>query len=262
MTAAAQDLLCDVDRHIAYVTINREQRRNALSREVLQELPGVMTDLAEDPDVRVIVVSGAGERAFSAGADLKEMHGRAAHGLNPTTPMTGVYRNAFEAVLEIPKPTIASVNGYALAGGFELAMACDLRIAADTAEFGMPEARIGMGANFATVVLPRLIPRAIALELLYTGDRLPASRACSLGLVNQVVPSAELAERTRELADRIARNAPLSLQRFKEMATKGWELPVATALRLNAGPNPYTSQDRKEGVAAFLEKREPRWQGR
>ncbi len=149
-----------------------------------------------------------------------------------------------------------------MAGGCEVALACDLRIAADHAVIGMPEAKRGMGANFATVVLPRLLPRAIALQMLYTGEPLSAEEALRWGLYNAVVPAAELPDAGEALVRAIVANAPLSLRRYKEMATKGWELSVHGALRLNAGPNPYLSEDREEGVRAFLERRAPQWRGR
>jgi len=177
-------------------------------------------------------------------------------------PMTGRYRNVFESVLETYKPTIAALNGPALAGGCELALACDLRLAADHAFLGMPEVKIGMGANFASVLLPRLVPRAIALEMLYTGETISAQDALRHGLVNRVVPKAELADATERFVRGIVANAPLTLRRYKEMSTKGWELSVHAALRLNAGPNPYLSEDREEGIRARLEKRPPRWKGR
>lgn len=258
----SDDLLCEVRDKVAWVTINREGRRNALSRAVQQQMPALMTALGIDPDVWAVVIRGAGDRAFCAGNDLKEVDGAREAGRSIPTPMQGAYRNVFECVLEVPKPTIASINGFALAGGFELAMACDLRIAAEHAEFGMPEARIGMGANFATVVLPRLIPRALAFELLYTGNRITAQRAVEVGLVNMVVSRDKLTEETERLVAGIVANAPLTIRRYKEMMLKGWELPVSSALRLNVGPNPYTSRDREEGVRAFLEKRPPHWEGR
>jgi enoyl-CoA hydratase len=258
---STDELLCEIDRHVAYVTINREHRLNALGRDVRERFPELMSFLADSPRVWAVVIRGAGRRAFSTGNDLKELNAAAQDGRSPDTPMTGPYRNIFESVLEIPKPTIASIGGYAIAGGFELALACDLRVASGSSVFGMPEAKIGMGANFASVVLPRLIGRGAALELLYTGKQIDARRAFELGLLVEVVGDDLLEEATERLVRSIVRNAPLTLRRYKEMTSKGWELPVPVALRLNVGPNPYASQDREEGIRAFLEKREPRWTG-
>ncbi len=256
------EVLYEVREHVAYVTINRPERRNALNLAATTELVRRFCEAGEDPDVRVIMLTGAGDKAFCAGGDLKEFDELARQGARFPMPMTGPERNLFEVVLETYKPVVAAINGPVLAGGCELALACDLRIAADHAVLGMPEAKRGMGANYATVLLPRLVPRAIALEMLYTGDPLSAEDALRWGLFNKVVPSATLRDEAETYVRSIAANAPLTLRRYKEMTTKGWELSVHQALRLNVGPNPYLSEDREEGIRAFVEKREPRWTGR
>jgi enoyl-CoA hydratase len=254
-----QPILTETTDHVRYLTINRPERRNALDTATKDELVQACVEANADPGVWAVCITGSGSRAFSAGRDLKELDAERAAGRRIGSPMEEVGRNLHEAVLETYKPTIASINGAAMGGGLELALACDLRIAADTALLGLPEVRRGMGANFASVLLFRLIPRALAFQLLYTGEPVTAAQALSWGLVNQVVPEAELPAATRALARQVVSGAPLSLRRYKEMAVKGWDLPVAAALRLNAGPNPYTSEDREEGVRAFVEKREPRW---
>lgn len=256
------ELLYEARDHVAYVTLNRPERRNALSQSLMVAIVDAFSAAEADREIWAIVLTGAGDQAFCAGADLKEMDQIAREKRPFPVPMTGRYRNVFESVLETGKPTIAALNGPAVAGGCELALACDLRIAADHVFLAMPEVKIGMGANFASVLLPRLVPRAVALEMLYTGESIAAQEARQYGLVNRVVPKAELAETTEKFVRGIVANAPLTLRRYKEMATKGWELSVHAALRLNAGPNPYLSEDREEGIRARLEKRAPRWKGR
>jgi enoyl-CoA hydratase len=173
--------------------------------------------------------------------------------------MNRVDRSVFEVVLEAKKPTIAALNGSAVAGGFELSLACDLRISHAAAQFGLPETKIGMGANFGSVLLPRRIAPGLALEILYTGDYIDAAEAYRLGLLNRVVERDEVLPHCLVLAHKIAANAPISVRRVKAVALRGMDMPVAMALRQDPGMNPYLSEDRKEGIRARLEKRKPVW---
>jgi enoyl-CoA hydratase len=253
----SEAVLYHVEDHVAYVVLNQPAHRNALSAAVREGLWSAWRRFAADPEARVAILTGTGDQAFCAGADLKEM---AAEGVGVPgrdyVPILG--RNVF-----VDKPVIAAVNGAALGGGFMLAMMCDLAVAADHAVFGMPEARWGRGAPWS-VPLQGMIPRRVWMELALTGDPIDARRAYEIGLVNAVVPRADLMPTARRLAARIVANAPLTVAATRRMIhlagemgrTAAWD--VADALFEPV----YRSEDAQEGPRAFREGRAPRWANR
>ena len=254
-------LVVETRGHVRVLTLDRPERRNALSSALQADLIEQFLAAAEDGDVRAIVLTGNGP-AFCAGFDLTEIRELDERGERFRAPMKRPARSLFEVVTETPVPIVAALQGAAVAGGFELALACDLRVAAPGIKLGLPEATIGMGANFGSVVLPKRIPMGIALEMLLTAEYVTAEDAERWGLINRLVEPDDVLPTAMALAERIAANAPISVRRMKETAVKGLELPLWQALRLDVGPNPYLSEDRKEGIAAHLEKRLPRWTGK
>jgi len=258
----SDDILLQSTAHrIRHLTLNRPDRRNALSSAMREAIRQAILAADYDPDVSVITITGAGD-AFCAGADLKEAREIDESGARYGGPLHESTRSPLEVVLDCRKPVLAIINGPAMAGGFELALAADLRVAADTAFFGVPEAKRGMGAHLASVMLPQMVPPAVAMEWLFTGRKIELAEAERWGLVNRVVPRADLMGVAMELAADIAASAPLSLQRLKLTYRKTVGMPLAAALRLEAGPDVYHSEDRKEGARAFLERRAPVWAGR
>ncbi len=247
----------EVRRGVAWLTINRSEARNALNKDVRDGLFAGVRRFNEDDDALVLVLTGAGDRAFCAGGDLKEM---ADTGLQVPPPD---FVPQFGRNIEVTKPTIAAVNGVAFAGGFLLAQTCDLAVASDNARFAITEVKVGRGAPWAAP-LSWLLPPRIAMEMLLTGDAISARRAHELGFVNKVVTSERLVEETQALAERIAANAPLSVRAAKRTVRLAAEHPLREAFdeAERIWEPVYLSADAQEGPAAFRDKRAPRWSGR
>jgi len=255
-------LIVETDGAVATVTINRPKVLNALNAATLGELGQAMRELQADAAVRVVVLTGAGEKAFVAGADITE--------LATLTPDAGkahaeLGQRVFDLVERLGKPVIAAVNGFALGGGCELAMACTVRIAADSAKFGQPEVKLGLTPGFAgTQRLPRLVGKGRAMELVLGGGMIDAAEAHRIGLVNRVVPAAALAGEARALAEAWAANAPVAMRYAMEAVTHGLETSFAEGAFVEASlfGLAFATEDMREGTAAFLEKRAPAFKGR
>jgi enoyl-CoA hydratase len=257
-----ENLLIDRDQAVAIITINRPKVLNALNTQTLDELRRAILELKGDDSIRAVVITGAGDKSFVAGADINE--------LAVQTPTTGrehaiAGQHVLDLIEHMGKPVIAAINGYALGGGCELAMACTIRIASETAKLGQPEINLGIIPGYAgTQRLARIAGRGRALELLLTGDQITAQEAHRLGLVNRVVPAADLLPQAKALAAALAAKAPVAIRYILDAVHKGVEMPFpqaqifeATLFGLVA-----STEDMREGTRAFLEKRKADFRGR
>jgi len=248
--------------HVATVVLDRPEAGNSLDPDTVTALEEAWRDLAHDDDVWVVVVTGAGDRFFCTGTDLKKTPPPSESYASSLLNGRGIRLGPPSTFL---KPTIASINGMAVGGGLEIALACDLRVAATTAQFGLSEVRVGsLAGQGGTQRLPRAIPRAIAMKMLLTGERIGAEEAHRIGLVSDLYDPAELSERTHELAATICRAAPLSVRAAKLAATRGADLPLEAGLALEdqLWGALRDTEDRLEGRRAFAEKRPPKWAAR
>jgi enoyl-CoA hydratase len=246
---------------VAVVTIDRPEKLNALSQQVRDEMLEVLGRLEGDDGVGVVVITGAGDKSFIAGADLGEFDGRSPFDQRQAMRSPRI----FDAMASFPKPVIAMINGFCLGGGCELAMSCDLRVASDRARFGQPEIKLGLiPGGGGTQRLPRLVGMGHAMRLVLTGEMIGAEEARAIGLVEMVVPHDELRERTLELAAAIAAKSPLTVRVAKEALRASEQLPLEDGIRYERDLFClcFSSDDMKEGVAAFLAKRQPAWTGR
>ncbi|MEM9292681.1 MAG: enoyl-CoA hydratase-related protein [Acidobacteriota bacterium] len=252
-----------LERHggIALLILNRPNKLNALNARVQQELFAHLESIREDDSLRVVVITGAGEKAFAAGADIGEFAGR-----SPVDQRQAMeFPRMFDIMMSYPKPVIAMIRGYCLGGGCELVSSCDIRIAADDARFGQPEVNLGLlPGGGGTQRLPRLIGTGQTLRLCLSGEMIDAQEALRIGLVEQVVPADELRQRTFQLAEAVAAKSPVALRLNKEAVRAAERLPVDEGMRYERDLFclAFSTEDKEEGVAAFLEKRKPQWRGR
>jgi len=257
---AYRNIRVDVSESIATLTIDRPSVKNALDLETVQECHRALDELAGDAEAGVLIVTGAGESAFVSGADINDIQAR-----GTADGLAAINSSLFAKVDRFPRPTIAAINGFALGGGCELALACDIRVASETAKFGQPELGLGIipGAG-ATQRLPRVVGLGWAKHLILTGEIIDAKAALDIGLVTAVMPAAQLQVRARELARRILRQGPLAarLAKLSLNASARVDLDSGLLIETLAQAICYASEDKQEGTAAFLAKRKPKFSGR
>ncbi len=258
---AYENILFEVQNGVGLLTFNRPKALNALNPATLEEVNDVLEKVRTDDDVRVLVLTGAGDKAFVAGADISEFPK-----MNPLQARQFAERGQeiFFKIESLPKPVIACINGFALGGGCELAMSCDFIYASDKAKFGQPEINLGIIPGFGgTQRLSRLVGRAKAKELCMTGEMIDAQQARELGLAAKVFPADQLLEETMKVAGQLALKSPGALRAIKYVTDRGFDVDLRNgcALEAEAFGNAFASQDAKEGVAAFLEKRKPVFKG-
>ena len=259
MTTSASNIRVEISESIATITVDRPSVKNALNLETVKELHQALEALAGDADAGVLIITGAGESSFVSGADINDIRAR-----DRSDGLAAINSSLFAKIDRFPKPVIAAVNGYALGGGCELALACDIRVAADTAKFGQPELGLGIipGAG-ATQRLPRIVGLGWAKHLVLTGDIIDAKQALEIGLVTAVMPASQLRVRARELAKRILRQGPLAarLAKLSLNAAARVDLDSGLLIETLAQAICYDSDDKVEGASAFLEKRKPKFTG-
>ena len=258
---AYESVLLERDGHVATVTINRPKQLNALDTATLSELKATFAELAGDAEIRVVILTGAGGKAFVAGADIREMSD-----MSPREGRRFAEQGlaVLEAIESLDQPVLAAVPGFALGGGTELALACDLVYASTKARFGQPEVKLGVIPGFGgTQRLSRLVGRNVAKEIILSGDMLSAARAYEIGLVNAVFEPDALLHEVRKVAERIAANGPLAVAAAKHAVNKGVDLPLASGLEIEKGAfaGLFGSHDQREGMSAFVEKRPAEFTG-
>ena len=262
MTTDFKNLLYTAENGIAMITFNRPNALNAMNTESLKEFREALEKASNDDDVKCLVLTGAGEKAFVAGADIKEMQGK-----SPVEAMeyTELGNGACRYLETLPKPSVAAVNGIALGGGTEIAMSCDVRFASENARFGQPEILLGIIPGWGgTQRLPRLIGKGRALEFLMTGEHITAQRAYEIGLVNKIFPPGELLERVKDFARKLAGMPGFAIKMLKASVNNGMNMDMTSALNLEIQCicQCFSTNDQKEGMAAFIEKRKPIWVGK
>lgn len=259
---AYENLIVEKKNGIAHVTFNRPDVLNALNAATMTELGEIVDSLAGDAEVAVVIITGAGEKAFVAGADIQEI---ARHNPDTGKAMAERGQHILRALETMGKPSIAAVNGFALGGGCELAMACSIRVASEKARFGQPEVNLGIIPGYAgTQRLSRIVGKGIAMELTLTGRIIDAREALMIGLVSRVVPHEELGAAALEIAETLKQKGPLALQAAIDVIDRGFDMPLEDACRLEAASfaSLCGTEDMKEGTGAFLEKRKPDFKGK